>query len=85
MRTLDLAQLQARRHELIPMVAAGTVDASILATVERDLLTAASEEPIPCGTCHGSGWEHITHRIRNRYVDSAVRCTGCDGRKVVSA
>jgi hypothetical protein len=41
--------------------------------------------PQTCTTCNGTGWEHITHRIRNRYVDSAVRCTDCEGRGAIAA
>lgn len=39
----------------------------------------------PCQTCNGTGWEHVTHRLGHRYVDSAVRCTSCEGRKVIVA
>jgi len=71
--------LQKFRAELISHIAEGLPVEDELEIVERSLLRAA----MPCLTCNGSGWEHITHRIRNRYVDGAVRCTDCDGRGTV--
>ena len=71
--------LQKFRAELITHIAEGLPVEDELAIVERSLLRVAIPAVVTCTTCYGSGWEHITHRIRSRYVDSAVRCTRCDG------
>jgi DnaJ-class molecular chaperone len=39
----------------------------------------------PCEWCNGSGIEHTTQRVRNRFVDAVVRCRGCERRGAVAA
>lgn len=75
--------MQQFRLDLIQDYQEGLPVAQQIAEVEAIMLRRLAQSQTPCKTCNGTGWEHITHRIRNRYVDGSIRCTDCEGRGTV--